>query len=134
MEECVDNINRIMNRLDNLKEMIQARIEDNELTNCQFLISKTTDEKYVKEIIDIFDKYEIEYGRVDTLSGAFNLNRDWVQTDSGKSPIPCAVEFCGVYPANWDIEDVFKLVELEEEGKVIIMVYYIDDDKLIPNN
>lgn len=134
MEERVDNINRIMNRLDNLKEMIQARIEDNELTNCQFLISKTTDEKYVKEIIDIFDKYEIEYGRVDTLSGAFNLNRDWIQTDSDKSPIPCAVEFCGVYPSNWDIEDVFKLVELEEEGKIIVMVYYIDGDKLIPNH
>lgn len=121
-------------RKESLRGMIQARIDDNELIPCQFSVSKTVDDKYVKEVTDIFDKYEIEYNSVDTLSGAFNLNRDWIQTDYKKSPVPCAVEYCGAYPANWDIEDVLKLVKLEEEGKIIIMVYYISDDDLVPNH
>lgn len=121
-------------RMDCLKDMIQARIDDNELIPCQLSISKTIDEKYVKEVTDIFDKYGIEYDSVDTLSGAFNLNRDWIQTDYKKSPVHCAVEYCGAYPANWDIEDVLKLVKLEEDGKIIVMVYYISGDDLVSNH
>lgn len=119
---------------DSISRIMLSRIVNNEVIPCQFSISKTYDEKYVKEVTDLFDKYRIVYDLVDTLSGAFNLNRDWIQTDSTVSPIPCAVEFSGVYPASWDIEDVIKLVKLEEEGKIIIMVYYIDEGgKLKPN-
>lgn len=120
---------------DKISSMILSRINNNELVPCQFMISKTYDDKYVKEITDIFDKYRVEYDTVDTASGAFNLNRDWIQTDSTVSPIPCAVEFSGVYPASWDIEDVIKLVKLEEEGKILVRVYYIgEDEKLKPNS
>lgn len=117
-----------------LKEIIRTRIDEKELIPCQFSISETFDPKYVEEMTDIFDKYGLEYKTADTLPGAFNLNRDWIQTDHIKSPIPCAVEFCGAYPANWDIEDVIKLIKLEDEGKIIVMVYYINGDDLIPNN
>lgn len=120
-------------RMKNIQSMIDARVKDKEITPCMFYVSKTISQEYVDEIKKIFDKYEIKWGDVDTVDGAFNLNRDWVET-SKSTPIPCAIEYCGVYPTNWDIKDVFRLVQLEEEGKIIVLVYYIDGDDLIPNN
>lgn len=126
--------NERQEKMKHLKRQIQYRIDDKELTPCAFLISKTIDEKYVKEITDMFDKYNIKYESVDTAPAAFNLNRDWIQTDYKTSPIPCAIEYSGAYPSNWNMEDVVRLVELENEGKVIILVYNINGDKLEPNS
>lgn len=111
--------------------MIQARIEDNELTPCVFYVSKTVDSKYVQEVKTMFDKYGIPNREVDTLEGAFNLNRDWIETDKNFA-IPCAVEYCGCYPANWEIDDVLRLVELEESGLIQLRIYIVDDNDLKP--
>ena len=84
----------------------------------------------MKIITNIFDKYGIEYNVVDTVAGSYNLNRDWLET----SDIPCYVEYGGVYPVNWDIEDVVTLEEMDYEGKLIIRVLWHEDDEYIPNN
>ena len=82
-------------------------------------------------LTDIFDKYGIEYQQVDTVEGSFNLNRDWIETKD----IPCYIEYCGVYPINWDIKDVVTLEQLEYTGKVIIKVtWHPEEDKYIPNH
>lgn len=118
-------------RKENIDSMIQARIEDNELTPCVFYVSKTVDSKYVQEVKNMFDKYGIPNGEVDTLEGAFNLNRDWIETDRNFA-IPCAVEYCGCYPANWEIDDVLRLVELEKSGLIQLRIYIVDDNDLKP--
>ena len=44
-----------------IRTAVKERIETNQLTPCQFLISKTTDDKYVKEVTDLFDKYGVVF-------------------------------------------------------------------------
>lgn len=67
---------------------------------------------------------------VDTIPGAWNLNRDWIETE----PVECIIEYCGVYPVNWNIDDVVMMEELETEGKIIISVFVNEDGKYVPNH
>lgn len=121
-------------RMINIQEMIDSRKEAGEIINCVFYVSNGCDSESVDKVGKIFDKYGIKWHMVDTVSGSFNLNRDWIETLTD-TLIPCAVEYCGVYPVNWDIKDVFTLVKLEEEGKAIINVDWIKDDGTrVPNN
>lgn len=73
---------------------------------------------------DLFGKYKIAYHECDTVSGAYSLDRLWVETE----PFPCAVEYNGVFPVNWKVEDVFKLYKLEKDGKVCILVHVEGED------
>ena len=85
----------------------------------------------IKVLTTIFDKYNVKWKAVDTIGGAYNLNRDWVET----ADIPCYIEYCGVYPIEWDIEDVVTLERMDYEGKVIIRVlWHPEEGKYIPNN
>lgn len=121
-------------RMINIQEMIDSRKEAGEITNCVLYVSNGNDHSSIDKVGAILDKYGIKWNMVDTFAGSFNLNRDWIETSS-ETTIPCAVEYCGVYPVNWDIKDVFTLVKLEEEGRAIIMVDWITDDgKRVPNN
>ncbi len=123
-----------------LSRWIQNRVKDKETTNCIFYITtpKLIDSLYkdesIKEVCSLFDKYDIDYMKVDTMPGSFNLNRDWIET-SVQNLIECAVEYSGVYPVHWDIEDVVRLEEMERNGNVIIMVVWVTDDgKIIQNH
>ena len=48
--------------------------------------------------------------------------------------IDCIVEFCGVYPIDWDIDDVVEFERMETEGEIIAMVDWIEDGEHIPNH
>lgn len=83
-----------------------------------------------KKIEGILDKNHVSHGHVDTVCGAWNLNRDWIETGG----IDCIVEFCGVYPVSWDMDDVAELERMETDGEIIVLVDWIEDGKHIPNH
>ena len=129
-----------MSRVDLISEWIEKRMNDGEKPMpCIFQITipkfledeRLEDDENIKVLTNIFDKYGIDWQSVDTIGGAFNLNRDWIETKD----IPCYIEYCGVYPVKWDVEDVATLEELDYDGKVIIKVlWHPEDGKFIPNN
>ncbi|MDE6014101.1 MAG: hypothetical protein K2H41_00165 [Acetatifactor sp.] len=122
-------------RTEVIQEWIGARKERGEITRCMFYITvpKDTDlykDETIKKIEGILDKNHVSHGNVDTVCGAWNLNRDWIETGE----IDCIVEFCGVYPVNWDMDDVAELERMETEGEIIVLVDWIEDGKHIPNH
>lgn len=112
------------------KEMIQncikSRKERDELTPCIFYISipdardELLNNPLIHKISAMLNKYHISHGKVDTVSGAYNLNRDWLET----SVMDCAVEYCGVYPVNWDIDDILEFEDLEYSGQILVQVIW----------
>lgn len=111
-----------------IRKWIDARKERGEITKCMFYITvpKNTDlynNETIKKIEGILDKNHVSYGRFDTVCGAWNLNRDWIETGE----MDCIVEFCGVYPVDWDIDDVVEFERMETEGEIIAMVDWIED-------
>lgn len=122
-------------RAETIRRWIDARKERNETTRCIFYITvpKNTDlrrNETIKKIEGILDRNHIGYGYFDTICGAWNLNRDWIETGE----MDCIVEFCGVYPVDWDINDVVEFERMEDEGEIIAMVYWIENGKHIPNH
>lgn len=125
-----------MNREEMISKCIEDRVNKKETIKCIFdvtvpqcLETRLEFNKHVdiKEVCGIFDKYSIKYETVDSMPGAFNLDRMWLDTDI-ETPIECAIEYCGVYPVNWDIKDVIKLEKMECSGKIIIKVSCITAD------
>lgn len=128
-----------MDRAKLISNWIQRRKNDGEEPMpCLFQITTPNflggtmlkEDQNVKAVISILDKYGINWQTVDTIAGAFNLNRDWIEA----TDIPCYIEYCGVYPAEWDIEDVVALEQMEYEGKIMIRVLWHTKDGFIPNN
>lgn len=106
-----------------IQSSIKWRVERRETRNYRFYITtpklfEQDNDEHIKELLKIFDKYNIEYLKVDTVDDFFDLNRDWYMTDT---PIECSREYNGVFPVNWEISDVIKMKEFDEEGKVIIL-------------
>ena len=107
-------------RTEVIQEWIDARKERGEITKCMFYITvpKDTDiymDETIRKIEGMLDRNHVSHGHVDTVCGAWNLNRDWIETGE----IDCIVEFCGVYPVDWDLEDVCRTTlynKLEEYG------------------
>lgn len=126
------------NRHECIKGYIDSRKEDNqEPMPCIFQISTPKyicrhleENTFIKTITDILDKYNIKWSKVDTVGGAYNLNRDFIETED----IPCYIEYCGVYPVNWDINDIVTLEKMDYDGKLIIKVLWHKNDEYIPNN
>lgn len=135
-------------RCNTIKDWIDARVEANETTSCFFYIT-TPFTQYscdiievpiIKKITAMLERNGIEkFGSdgphwtfCDTISGAFNLNREWIEV----GPIDCAVEFCGVYPVNWNIEDVVEFEMMEEAGQILVQVFWVDKDNknFVPNH
>ncbi|MCM1235749.1 MAG: hypothetical protein NC489_37110 [Ruminococcus flavefaciens] len=120
---------------DTRKEMIQTcikgRKEKDELAPCIFYISPADirkgvyDNPTVQKVSSILNKYHISHGFCDTVLGSYNLNRDWIETDV----INCAIEYCGAYPADWDIEDIMTLEDMEYSGEILIQVVWKVEDK-----
>lgn len=118
-----------------IQTWIDARKECGEITKCMFYITvpKVTDiykDETIKKVEDILDRNKVSHGAVDTVCGAWNLNRDWIETGE----IDCIVEFCGVYPVDWEISDVAELERMECDGEIIVQVDWIMDGKHIPNH
>lgn len=72
----------------------------------------------IEKIVEILEKYEINYNICSDVENAFNIGRKWVTT----MPIECYVESTGVYPIDWAIEDLVTLQNLDENGETIIMI------------
>lgn len=125
-----------MNREEMIRKWIEDRVHKQETVRCVFDVTVPKCMDYtpefnknpiIKEICEIFDKYDIIYETVDSIPGAWNLDRLWIETKI-KTPIECAIEYSGVYPVNWDIKDVIKLEKMECSGKIIIKVSCITVD------
>lgn len=115
------------NRLDNDEKPMSCIFQ---ITTPKWQEILTNDES-IKSIVKILDKYNIKWNEVDTVSGAFNLNRDWIETGD----INCFIEYSGVYPVEWDAEDAATLAELDAEGKLTIrVIWHPEKEKYIPNN
>lgn len=126
------------------KQMILNMIEERKNNNekpmpCIFQItvpryleeSNLEDEEKVKLLTKLFDKYNIGWKCVDTIGGAYNLNREWIET----SDILCYIEYCGAYPTEWDIDDVVTLEKMDYDGSIMIRVlWHPEEGKYIPNN
>lgn len=123
-----------------IQSWIDKRKEDKETTTCYFYVTTPksvysehiTDRPELKQIIDILERNgyrknkedEPFWSFCDTVSGSWDLNRDWLEV----GPIECAVEFCGVYPVNWDIDDVVLFESLERTGQIMVHVIWKKDD------
>ena len=113
-------------RTEVIREWIDARKERGGITKCMFYITvpKDTDlckDETIKKIGGMLDRNHVSHGHVDTVCGAWNLNRDWIETGE----VDCIVEFCGVYPVDWDLEDVAEFERMETEGGIIALVDWI---------
>ncbi len=110
-------------RADIIQKWINVRKAQGEVTGRIFYITVpkrtnlSTDE-IIKRVEDILDRNNISYSHRDTVCGAWNMGRDWIETDE----MDCIVEFCGVYPVNWDINDVAELEWMENNGVITILV------------
>ena len=118
-----------------IREWIDARKERGEVTKCMFYITvpKDTDlctDETIRKIEGMLDRNHVSHGHVDTVCGAWNLNRDWIETGE----TDCIVEFCGGYPIHWDLEDVAEFERMENSGEIIALVDWIEDGKHTPNH
>ncbi len=125
-----------------IKRSIEGRRERKEITNAIFSITTSKaaydeeelmSQKAFQKTVGIFEKYlgEGNHIRVDSMDGCWDLNRVWYQFPA----IPCGVEYSGVYPLEWEWEDVQKLTEWIDDGEiwVTVMVWDRKNKKYIPN-
>lgn len=106
-------------RCEQIKSWIDERIKDNDTVNCLFWILLLKEEG--KESLDyLLDKYGYTNGTVDTVGGCWNLDDGWYEL----TDIESVVEYCGVYPVKWDIEDVVLLERLYNSRAIYISVMY----------
>lgn len=130
-----------MNREEAILGYIKSRKENNQTPiPCIFQITvprctedslQLREDENIKIITNLLDKYGIHWGTVDTIGGAYNLNRDWIET----ADIPCYVEYCGVYPVDWDTKDSALLEQMEYDGKIIVKVlWHTSEGEYIDNH
>lgn len=127
-------------RMDNIKSWIDDRKERGEVTKCCFYLSPPsinydchiTELPVVKRLTDLLERNGIvkytenvpHWSFCDTVGGDWNLNRDWIEF----GPVECIVEYCGVYPISWNLEDVVYLADMINNGELICKVYWIDPE------
>lgn len=124
-------------RAETIHSWIDAR-KKQEITKCVFYITipqnlgalNVCKDHRIKRIEEILSKNHVNYRYVDTVSGAWNLDKVWIETDT----LDCIVEYCGVYPISWDIEDVVEFEQLEQEGRITVLVHWITDKGHVPNH
>ena len=78
------------------------------------------------KILNLFKKYEIKYHTCDTIAGWFNLNHEWIET---QTPIEAETRWNSVLPINWSNEDNELFKTLIYTGKIIVKVWYIKEDE-----
>lgn len=131
----ISKMEAMVERAKTILGWIDARKKRCEITKCVFSITTPKinniyNDKTIKKIEEMLKRNNVNSGCFDTISSSWNLNRDWVVTDE----IDCIVEYCGVYPVNWCINDVVELERMETEGEIIILVDWIVDGEYVPNH
>lgn len=122
------------NRKEYIQEIISSKVEDNEITNCIFYIL-VLKEKVRNTIVKLIERNGYEPYWYDSISGCWNLNDDWYELYN----VEAAVEYCGVYPVNWSIDDVVLLEKLYNDRSIYIKVSWIKQNndgsvEYIPNH
>lgn len=121
-------------RKNEIQNMIADRLADNDTVNCLFQILLLKKES--KNILeDLLKRNGYDTYTVDTIGGCWNLNDDWYEFDNVES----IVEYCGVYPVKWSIDDVVLLEELYYSRDIYIRVLWEKEDedgtiKYVPNH
>lgn len=123
------------NRSEIIQSWINARKERNEITRCVFYITVPKDEDFerngtIEKVKVMLERNLVTCKHVDTVDGAWDLNRDWIE--SGE--MDCIVEYCGVYPVDWDIEDVVEFERMETNGEIVVLVDWVVNDQYVPNH
>ena len=120
---------------ESIKKWIENRKQKNETNIVQFCISPAKadtniyEDELINKITEKFKTIGVKTNIVDTVGGSFNLNRDFIETGE----VEAIIEYCGVYPVNMNPEDSAWLSELDDEGKIRIMVFVKQGDELVPN-
>lgn len=87
--------------------------------------------KFIKEFLKLLDKYNISFSienrQCTTYIRPFNLYRNWIVTDL----IECIEVKEGVYPLNWNIEDLLLLDKLANKSDLIFNIYHYGSRKCI---
>ena len=83
----------------------------------------------MKEVRELFREIGVEAEVVDTVRGAANLNRDWLETGE----VEAIIEYSGVYPIHMAPEKAAWLAELDNEGRVRMTVFVERNGELVPN-
>lgn len=121
-------------RKNEIQNMITNRLANNDTVNCLFHILLLKKES--KDILEeLLKRNGYETYTVDTVEGCWNLNDDWYEFDNVES----IVEFCGVYPVKWNINDVILLEDLYYNRNIYIKVSWKKENedgtiKYIPNH
>ena len=121
-------------RKNEIQNMIADRLADNNTVNCLFQILLLKEES--KDILEnLLKRNGYETYTVDTVEGCWNLNDDWYEIDNVES----IVEFGGVYPVKWNINDVVLLEELYYNRDIYINVFWKKENEdgtiqYIPNH
>lgn len=122
-------------RCNDIQSWIDARVKAEETTMCLFCIKVPANEDVKAIVTNILEKNSVKYSICDTIPGSWNLNDDYYECE----PIECIVEYCGVYPVHWDINDVAYLEMLCNTDKIFINVHWVSheengDIKYTPNH
>jgi len=116
--------------INNIREWIDRRLKNDEITKVRFYISPKDciesiyENKLIAEIEKMFKEIGINTNFVDTIPGAFNLNRNYLETDK----FDAIVEYCGVYPIKMDAKNSAWLSALDNCGEIRITVVTYDKD------
>ena len=84
----------------------------------------------IKEVIAILEQNNINYNVCDTMAGDWILDKIWLETE----PMECIILYTGVYPVNWNMEDVVRLEEMINEGEIIIRVMVKENGEWVDNH
>ena len=79
---------------------------------------------YVKEIETLFNKYNFTFRIVDTELGQFNLDKEWLESES---PILSESEYAFTVPKVFTKEEKQKLIDYYDSGKILITIGYAID-------
>ena len=82
---------------------------------------RITSDENIKAVISLFDKYNIKWNTCDTIAGSFNLNQEWLETNTD---IEADTTWNSVLPVNWSNEDITIFHNLIKSGKIIVRVFY----------
>ena len=121
-------------RKQEIKKLIDKRLKNNDTINCLFQILLINEA--AKAIVEnLLTKNGYDIYTVDTISGCWSLNDDWYELDNVES----IVEYCGVYPVKWDLDDIVLLEDLYYNRDIYINVLWKKENrnktiKYIPNH
>ncbi len=119
-----------------IQDAITSRLKNNDTVNCMFqiLLLKESAKNAVEGLLKR-NGFPPLLHTVDTIAGCWNLNDNWYELDD----VEAVVEYCGVYPVKWTIEDVVLLEKLYYNRDIYINVLWKRENEdgtisYIPNN